>query len=155
MIYENRFPRLAASGYHKCSPVDPTENCIAHAAGAVGEWWEPVDDQVWPDSAPRDYSVAALVAVFRGLGYETCDSDAIEPGWEKVAIYGDDHEYTHAARQDLGSGQWTSKMGREDDIRHDSLDALAGGWYGDVRQIMRRPLATGGNANETEARQSA
>lgn len=150
MIYENRFPRLVTLGYQKNSPVDPTENCIAHAAGAAGEWWEPTDDHVWPDVAPRDYSVAALVAVFESLGYEPCDSDALELGWEKVAIYGDEHEYTHAAKQDQSSGSWTSKMGREDDIIHESLDALSGGWYGDVRHVMRRRIEVGGIADESE-----
>ncbi len=48
----------------------------------------------------------------------------------------------HAARQ-LKNGTWTSKLGVEDDISHPSPDALAGGSYGDVKLIMKRPYPAG------------
>jgi len=62
----------------------------------------------------------------------------LEAGFLKVALYGDGPFYTHAARQ-LPTGQWTSKLGREVDIEHDSPEGIAGGGYGEVLQVMKRP----------------
>lgn len=49
--------------------------------------------------------------------------------------------YKHAARQ-LSSGAWTSKLGKDVDIEHDTPDDVAGGLYGEVVQLMRRPSQT-------------
>jgi len=79
-------------------------------------------------------------------GYADCDlEDGLESGYEKVALYGSGMFYTHAARQ-LSTGKWTSKLGREVDIEHDSADDVAGGVYGEVVQIMRRPSTPPGGA---------
>lgn len=102
-----------------------------------GEWWDPAEDQIWPDGVPRDYSVEAIVSVFATLEYALCDSADLEPGYEKVAIYSDDDEYTHSARQ-LVDGTWTSKLGPDDDINHPTVESLAGGSYGKVCKIMKR-----------------
>jgi hypothetical protein len=79
-----------------------------------------------------------LGGAFRALGYERCDDDGPEPGIEKVALYGNTLLYTHAARQ-LPGGTWTSKLGKSEDIEHDTPDVVAGGIYGEVVAIMRRP----------------
>jgi hypothetical protein len=74
------------------------------------------------------------------VGYVNCGLDAeLQPGWEKVALYGNLYMYTHAARQ-LVSGKWTSKLGALEDIEHDTLDDVAGGDYGEVVEIMKRPI---------------
>jgi hypothetical protein len=46
------------------------------------------------------------------------------------------------ARQ-LKHGEWTSKLGPDDDIRHPSPEAMAGGVYGVVVKIMSRPYPDG------------
>lgn len=75
----------------------------------------------------------------RALGYTDCGSDtSLEPGYTKVALYGGGFLYTHAARQ-LPAGMWTSKLGKGVDIEHDTPDVVAGGGYGEVMQIMKRP----------------
>jgi hypothetical protein len=51
--------------------------------------------------------------------------------------YGSSWFYTHAARQ-LPTGKWTSKLGKAEDIEHDSPDDVAGGIYGEVVLFMRR-----------------
>jgi len=56
---------------------------------------------------------------------------------EKIAIYTDRAKPTHAARQ-LADGSRTSKLGQAGDISHQTLDALEGGLYGSVAQIMSR-----------------
>ncbi|MFM7428637.1 MAG: hypothetical protein ACKO1F_01925 [Flammeovirgaceae bacterium] len=56
----------------------------------------------------------------------------------KVALYGKDGKWTHAARQ-LVSGKWTSKMGSCEDIEHLTPLVLEGEGYGYVFQVMKRP----------------
>ena len=76
--------------------------------------------------------------LFAGEGFSLCDSDAAEPGYEKIALYAFVGRFTHAARQ-LSDGQWTSKMGNREVITHPSLTNLTGGFFGNIHCIMRRP----------------
>jgi hypothetical protein len=75
--------------------------------------------------------------LFSSLGYAPCSAAALEPGYDKIAIFTSaDGTPTHAARQ-LSSGRWTSKLGNWEDIEHD-LEDLCGDIYGSVAQVMRR-----------------
>jgi hypothetical protein len=151
-IYFNEFPHLRQSRHRLTSALERSENCIAHAAGASGEWWEPVIGRYWPLGPPYyNYKIESLVRVFERLGYELCDSVESESGYEKIAIYGIDNVYTHAARQ-LADGTWTSKLGPEDDISHAALNALAGGCYGSVVRILKRVKS---NGKETQCCESS
>ena len=78
---------------------------------------------------------------FQALGYETCDTGVLEAGFLKVALYAQGSLYTHAARQ-LPNGKWTSKLGRLEDVEHDSPEDLAGGVYGMVTGFMKRELGS-------------
>jgi hypothetical protein len=96
----------------------------------------------WPEGVPRSETVEAFIQAYRTLGYEICDSPALEPGVEKIAIYVNnrvDREPTHAARQ-LPSGKWTSKLGRAEDIEHDALqgDYPPGCRYGEEATFLAR-----------------
>jgi hypothetical protein len=73
------------------------------------------------------------------LGYVPCDDDRLESGFEKVALYGSSSYYTHAARQ-LPDGRWTSKLGRSEDIEHETPNDVAGGVYGEVVRMMKRSI---------------
>ena len=117
-------------------------NCFAWALGDDSRWIDPTADytqrveSVWNES-PID----SVVELFLAAGYEVCGDGRLEDGYEKVAIYVKDGEPTHAARQ-LGDGRWTSKLGKYEDIEHDSLEALYGdgfGEYGSVALFMLRP----------------
>jgi hypothetical protein len=130
------FPKLKANNFRITSRRTACYNCIALAAGIDDDWWEYRPGYTWP-GAPRDPSVAAAVTVFLGLGFETCDDADASPQWEKIAIFGDNAGYTHAARQ-LESGHWISKFGKLHDIEHKYLEDLADSDYGTVIQIMRR-----------------
>ena len=46
----------------------------------------------------------------------------------------------HAAKQ-LPTDLWTSKLGKKADIEHEKPDDVAGGLYGQVFEIMKRPLS--------------
>src|SRR5262245_26433492 len=112
---ESLFPRLRRAAYRVTSPPDKDYNCIAWAAGDTTRWWWPDDDPDndaihWPTDVQRAESLMAFVAAFASLGYVACDSEALESGFEKVALFADAAGIpTHAARQ-LPNGLWTSKL---------------------------------------------
>jgi hypothetical protein len=145
-IHYAELPRLRDSVHERTSNPTPRENCIAHAVGAPGEWWEPTTGRYWPVGPPYyNYSIESLVYVFERLGFAQCDSVEYEPEHEKIAIYGKNKKYTHVARQ-LASGTWTSKLGAEDDISHANLECLADagdgtGEYGKVVCVMKRAIS--------------
>lgn len=77
--------------------------------------------------------------MFRSLHFELCTDAAYEDGYEKIAIYAQGNVPKHVARQ-LPDGIWTSKLGSDEDIYHNTLDVLEGGDYGDVVQLMKRKV---------------
>lgn len=134
------FSPLAKSGYEITSPANPDYNCIAWAAEDDEVWWWP-DIQYtayWPPQAPRIETIEAFIKAYEILDYILCDTSEYEEGFEKIAIYEKDGKPTHAARQ-LNSGNWTSKLGRLEDIEHATLDDLTGQHYGSITIIMKRP----------------
>ena len=138
-IHYSALPNLREATHRKTSDPASDENCIAHTVGARGEWWEPIMGRYWPLGPPYyNHRVESLVRVYERFGFVVCDSAEHESEYEKIAIYGDGEEYTHAARQLTADGIWTSKLGPDDDINHATLEALAGGTYGQVVKLMRR-----------------
>jgi hypothetical protein len=76
------------------------------------------------------------------VGFVICSDSAVELGFEKVAVYAiGPMEYTHTARQ-MPSGKWTSKLGVDVLIEHDTAEDVAEGAYGTLSQFMKRPLQT-------------
>jgi hypothetical protein len=139
-VLRQRYPGTATHHFKLTSPEDKHYNCVAFAAGDTRQWWssDPFAGLFyWPEGAPREYTVHAWTATFSLLGYTPCDSDALEVGREKIAIYADGDYPTHVARQ-LPSGLWTSKLGKREDVEHE-LPALVGTEYGRVAMILSRP----------------
>lgn len=138
---ESLFPNLAASGYEITGEATDDYNCIAWAAGAISPKWDyQQPEDYWPPGIPQNQRVETVMRVFATIGYEICDSDALEAGCEKIAIYAFVGHFTHAARQ-LADGRWTSKLGNREVITHPTPASLAGGIYGGVHCLMRRPSA--------------
>ena len=141
-LIDAQFPALAAAGYEIVG--EPTDeynyNCIAYAAGATDRWWTHEENVncYWPEPASRTPHIASLVEVFAALGYEPAANDRVEPGYIKVALYQNNGQWTHAARQ-MPNGHWRSKLGAGPVIEHYTLQSLAGELYGAVHCIMRRP----------------
>ena len=80
---------------------------------------------------------------FARLGYKSCFNASLDTGSEKIAIFGKENEDgavipTHAALQ-LESGEWTSKLGPLEDVRHKKLDSVNGPVYGKPICYMSRP----------------
>ena len=85
-------------------------------------------------------SIASLIEVFAGLGYEQCENANEETGFRKIALYADRRgAWTHAAVQ-LPGGEWSSKLGPDEDISHRAPESLDRAAYGEVHCFMRRPL---------------
>jgi hypothetical protein len=141
-MIETYFPALSRESYEVTSPRARSYNCIAWAAGDQEHWWwpGPPEEGYWPDAAPRELSIPAFVAAFGLLGFQECMDASLEAGFEKVALYLKEGSPTHAARQ-LTDGRWTSKLGKLEDIMHESLDALRGEIYGEAKVFLRRRLA--------------
>ena len=139
MWIDRQFPGLAAVGYQVTSAPDPAYNCIAYAAGETDRWWAHPEESgyYWPGYASRTPRIHSLVAVFAGLGYAICGDASPEDGYQKVALYAKNGNWTHAAIQ-LPDGAWSSKLGPDEDIRHPTPAALAGDFYGAIHCIMRR-----------------
>jgi hypothetical protein len=146
---EECFRLLSRPNYQVTSDETTRYNCIAYAAGDDSIWWEPgkFDDfpTYWPKGAVKDYSLKALVSVFRTLGYRVCKDGELEPGYEKVALYiKENGQYGHAARQQA-DGSWVSKLGDWEDIRHTTAEAVetteepvGRPKYGKVAKYMKR-----------------
>ncbi len=136
------FPHLTANGVAETAPPDARYNCIAWAAGRVDAWWWPDadGDAFWPATAPRAETVAAFVAAFTALGFDSCAAGDHEPGWEKIALYAVDGVPTHAARQ-LSDGSWTSKLGRGPVVSHNTPHGVEGPVYGLVCCFLKRVRA--------------
>ncbi len=131
-------PRLKPKNYSLTSPETDDYNCIGWAAGEDDRWWWPRFPYFWPQGIPTETTVEAFAVAFATMGYKKCDSGALDPNVEKVAIYTKDGQVTHMARQ-LISGKWTSKLGESYDIEHDTPVAVSGGAYGIVAQFLCRP----------------
>ncbi|HLX64550.1 MAG TPA: hypothetical protein VKX17_24975 [Planctomycetota bacterium] len=139
MANEHDYPNLTAENYRITSPRDPKYNCVAWAAGSSDTWWECTKGYYWPVDYPTSPSVNALKDAYAALGFVECDNSNLEPGFEKLAIYALNEEYMHAARQ-LPNGWWTSKLGPDEDIEHQTLEALLNRDYARIACIMRRPI---------------
>ncbi len=137
---EALFPQLKAAGYQPTSEETSDYNCIAWAAGFNDRWWEMAPGYHWPlPISVYTESVQSIVILFQSLGFSVCKTADLEAGYEKVAIYGQDDEYTHAARQ-LPTGKWTSKIGDLEDIEHETLEGLVGTEYGIVKKMLKRKI---------------
>src|SRR5260370_2335370 len=90
-------PNLNDGNHAVRSPFDSSYNCIAWAAGDNTCFWDPAQvfssaplgGYYWPRGIPLEQSLGSYRRAFERLGYRACDSEELEDGWEKVAIYVD------------------------------------------------------------------
>ena len=62
-------------------------------------------------------------------GYQVAYDDSVEPGFRKIAIYVENDEFRHVARQEP-NGLWSSKIGPQEDITHELRALESSGLYG-------------------------
>lgn len=139
-----KWPKLRPENHAVTSLATARYNCMAFANGDEKHWWQANENgqrYSWPAKIPD--TLDGWVQVFTQQGYEHTDERGVEPGYEKVAIFVDltDMLPGHVSISD--GKTWKSKLGRFQDIRHDSLDLLEGDTsceYGIVERILRRPI---------------
>ena len=142
MFDYNEYPRLALEGYTKTSDEAWEYNCIAWAAGDTHNVWWPHPPPLvsyWPPGVPRKEELPTFIAAFATLGYAVCADGALEPGFEKVALFADGQGTPKHAAKQLPSGKWSSKLGLEEDISH-ILWGLEGAGYGNVVLYLKRKI---------------
>lgn len=136
------FPNLTPTNHRVVGPADARFNCVAWACGNIQRWWQPGSHAHWPVACvPNDFTLDNLLAALASAGFEICSDGAPEAGVEKIAVYATPTEYTHAARL-LPNGKWSSKLGADVLIEHDTPEDVTGGVYGSLVQFMKRPLPT-------------
>lgn len=127
-------------------------NCIAWAMGFKDRWAAIVDGRAipksgvpngqfrrfiwWPDGVEQSMRPEALVAAFKAVGFAECKSGEIETGYDKVALYLLNGEWTHASRI-IGPNEEHSKFGESWDARH-GAGMVSGTCYGQIYCYMRR-----------------
>jgi hypothetical protein len=125
------------------SPETEDYNCIAFALGVMTKpWWPSKSDYYdWPAHLPREEylqeTLANFIHAFESKGYRVCRNGKLKSGIEKVAIYTIGGVPKHAARQ-LETGEWKSKCGDLQDIKHYRLEPTEGRYYGKVAVFMHR-----------------
>jgi len=141
---EDRFPKLADDGYRQTSPATDVYNCVAWTVRRTNSWLspEPVDGYEWPRDVLGDgTSLGDYQRFFELAGFSMCCCDCLEVGLEKLALYGEQHEFDHVAFQ-RRDGTWSSKLGELGDIQHDRLASLerpGGLGFAPVVLYMGRP----------------
>jgi hypothetical protein len=134
-------PRLRRTLYRVTSSPADEYNCFAWAAGEIHRRWDPTrrrtERNYWPVDS-RSTALEDAVAAFEAVGFRRVDDSQPTAGHQTIMLYVSDGHITHAARL-LENGCWTSKLGTDIDIEHDTLDALAGGLYGEPAVMLDRP----------------
>jgi hypothetical protein len=126
------------------SANDARYNCAADAAGDKSRRWWPWPNYYWPVDHDCQQSIDEFVRAFATLNYFACIDESLEPGWEKIALFGvgiteGTTKIKHVARQ-IPSGKWRSKLGPNEDIIHETLQELEGSQYGGVVKVLRRQV---------------
>ena len=140
-IVESDFPRLHETGaYERRSPEDLNYNCIAFAAEDTHRWWWPGNypGTFWPKGVVHEETIDAFVSAFESIGYKICSQGSPEAGFEKIVLFAKDGVPKHAARHDIRTPMWLSKLGKSYDIAHRNVGDVGGEVYGEPVRYLRR-----------------
>lgn len=134
--------------FHITSNPTQDYNCFAWAAGESDSWWghNGFADEFWPEGVTEEMTIEAFTEAYQTIGYQVCQNELLENGFEKIAIYQDQAgKPKHAARQ-KEDGVWTSKIGLWEDVQHRYANHLVISIrgeqvdYGRVAAIMKREI---------------
>jgi hypothetical protein len=133
-------PTLARDGYRITSPSNDQYNCVAWVGRSQSAWWEPalaigtwfrkVDESELDEGDMDEY-----IALFEFWGYKRCQEGSLETGVEKIAVFGSEQDFDHVAYQ-RPDGDWSSKLGPLNDIRHPCVESLVGKGGMEYRPIV-------------------
>ena len=136
-LLSTAFPKLSGEDFEIVERASERYNCIGYAVDDTTKRWWPNGIDYWPPWATRDNRMESLRDAFIGLGFEQCHDSDVEDGYQKVALYGSQGRFEHAAVQ-MPNGRWRSKMGQGPVIEHLNPESLSGRLYGDATTFMRR-----------------
>ena len=134
------FPNMREGNYRKTSDPLPDENCNrrmhararrmvgARARSLLAPWGSILQSQNRVAHTRLRYAAALSPAIPPIMSRNTRRLPSTVSG-------GAVHD---VVRQLSKGGTWTSKLGKEDDIDHATLEVLVGPKYGEVVKIMRR-----------------
>jgi hypothetical protein len=94
----------------------------------------------WPTNRKEPLgqeTIDNFIEAFKTEGYSPCRDGTFEVGYEKIAIFAENTNPTHAARS-LESGAWTSKLGPREDITHPTIASIEGKEYGRAVAFLKR-----------------
>jgi hypothetical protein len=138
-IVKNIFPNINEQ-FDVTSLQTEDYNCIAWAANDTDRWWWPTNpDRYWPEGIERKETLESFISAFATLGYHPCANGELEEGLEKVVIYCVGGIPKHMARQ-FPTGNWTSKLGAQWDIKHYEIQGVNGTIYGEPLQFLARNI---------------
>jgi hypothetical protein len=138
------FPNLNYDNCRKTSEATREYNCIAWALEIRNSWLYPDDGNAYllkKEGSSEIFNLTTIIKSFQNIGYKVEHGNKAKlflPHIQKIAIYTlFNNAPSHVARQ-LCNGKWTSKLGENIDIEHDTLEVLEGPAYGLVRVIMSK-----------------
>jgi hypothetical protein len=113
--------------------------------GLDNVWVDPFSDagHWWPDGVERGLSPEHLIAAFKAVGFEISSDAEPEAGFDKVALYKNGDEWSHATRI-VERGIESSKFGSAWDgqhshnLCHDETDGKVSNPYGNIFAYMKR-----------------
>lgn len=131
------FERLQPGDLTVTSDTTEKYNCIAWAVGDHTNWWWPSHGYYWPEGVERSITIEAFTAAFSTVGFKPCADGKHADGVEKLALFTKNGKPTHASFS-LPNGKWASKLGRDHDIEHLSVEGIGGAEYGDPTHFFCR-----------------
>ena len=113
-------------------------NCVSYTLNISTDWmW--TNDPTWPKEIPKNLGIVSFKMLYEKYGYNICESDSYERGYDKIAFYAKGDVPLHAAKQ--YEHIWRSKINTT--IVEHELDWLCGNGeyeYGDIVFIMKRKI---------------
>ena len=119
------------------SDRDNHYNCVGHVIGDYERLWSHQDDGLsyWPRGIPKGATIDHYSDALGTAGFEPCTSPNLESGFEKIALFEKDNEFTHVCLL-CEDGRWWSKCLVWEDVKHALQEAVY--WYGAPVLFMRR-----------------
>jgi len=135
---EEWFPNIVGKDF-KITNSTFEFNCVAFTLDIYDDYvW--VTEKSWPyQNIPRILKVDSFEKLYELYGYEICDDNSYEIGYEKIAFYAKNNIPLHAAKQFVNI--WKSKISNL--IVDHELEWLCGNTtdaYGNIVFIMKRKL---------------
>jgi len=97
----------------------------------------------WPTGARKGFELVCFIEAYQTIGYEICADGSLDPSCDKIVLYADRYGFVHHVARQLPDGKWTSKLGPNEDIIHDTPECLACDDYGHPACFMHRHIQMG------------